>query len=89
MNAMTKKFYELALKSPGLKETVKIDFKLSKRSLLFLARILETGLNGDKKMDEDILYLLPADSREDIRQTQEDMLKKAELEEFYAEITQL
>jgi len=40
-------------------------------------------------MDEDILYLLPADSREDIRQTQEDMLKKAELEEFYAEITQL
>lgn len=86
---MTKKFYELALKSPGLKEMVKVDVRLSKKSLLFFARILELGLNGNQKLDEDIMLLLPAECKEDIRKTMEDLLKKGELEEFYAEVNQL
>lgn len=89
MNAMTKKFYELALKSPGLTDSVKIDFRLTKKSLLFLARIIDHGLNADFTKEEDLLELLPADNREDIKRTQVEILKKAELEDFYAEINQI
>ena len=87
---MTKKFYELAvMKNPGLKETVKVSLHLSKRDLLFMARLMDYGLQADLKKEEDLLSLLPQESREELLKAKDEMLKRGELEEYYVEITSM
>ncbi len=90
MNAITKKFYELTImKNPGLKESVKISLHLTKKDLLFLARVIEFGTAADIKKEEDMLALLPPETKQELLAAKQEMLKKAELEEFYEEINQV
>lgn len=90
MNVMTKKFYELAvMKNPGLKETVKVSLHLSKRDMLFMARLMDFGLQADLKKEEDMLALLPEESREELLKAKDEMLKRGDLEEYYEEITSM
>lgn len=90
MNVMTKKFYELAvMKNPGLKETVKVNLHLSKRDVLFMARLMDFGLQADLKKEEDMLSLLPVESRDELLKAKDEMLKRGELEEYYQEITSM
>ena len=90
MNVMTKKFYELAImKNPGLKESVKVSLHLTKRDLLFLARLIDYGLNADLKKEEDMLALLPVESRDEILKAKEELLKRGDMEEYYQEINSM
>ena len=53
------KIYETVLSSPGRGEKCKIILQLSGQNILLLARIIELGLEVDKKeMNGDILMLL-------------------------------
>lgn len=51
MNPLTQKMYALALKSPGIEEVQKVNFQLTKKNLLYLARLINFGL--DPKLKED------------------------------------
>jgi hypothetical protein len=89
MNATTKKSYELILKSPGLSDKVKLDIRMNKRDLLFLARMIDYILAAEIKKDEELLALLPEETRAELKSVKTEMLKKAGLEEFYEELVQI
>jgi hypothetical protein len=90
MNTMTKKFYEIAvMKNPGLKEGVKVTLTLSKMNLLFFARVIEFGMNPGLKREEDMIALLPVETKEELNKAKEELLKKGELEEFYGELNDI
>ncbi|MBN8856169.1 MAG: hypothetical protein BGO55_08370 [Sphingobacteriales bacterium 50-39] len=89
MNPLTQKMYALALKSPGIEEVQKVNFQLTKKNLLYLARLINFGLDAKLKEDDGFLQVMPAEAKEDLRKTAADILSKANLTEFYNELQEI
>ncbi len=63
-----------------MNETVKIDFKISRKNVLLLNRVIERGLNlkqGDKSSN--LLDIVPEDALQELTSLANDCLKKAGL----------
>jgi len=88
-SAITRKSFEVILKMPDLKNRVKLDLRISKRDLLFLARMIDLLLMPDPKKEDDLLALLSDETRSELKNIRDEMLKRAELEEFYGELLKM
>ena len=75
------KIYEAVLSSPGMEDNVKIDFRISRKNILLISRIIEHGLSVDENKDE-IFVQLPNENTEEIQKVREEMLRKGKLNEF-------
>jgi hypothetical protein len=81
------KIYETVLSSPGMGEKCKIILQLSRQNILLLSRIIELGLEADKKeMNGDILMLLTEDGVEEFRKVVDEILSKGGLTDYYEKL---
>jgi len=74
---------------PDLKNRVKLDMRISKRDLLFLARMIDLLLVPDAKKEDDLLALQSDETRTELKNMRDEMLKRSELEEFYGELLKM
>lgn len=78
------KVFEMILSSPGMSETCKLTLTVSRQNVLLLGRLMEAGFFSEaKSFDDEILAALPKESLEEMRQLQEEMLRKSNLTAFY------
>ena len=71
-------------------EKCKIILQLSRQNILLLSRIIESGLEADKKeMKDDILMLLTEEGLEELRKVLEEILNKGGLTDFYEKLKSL
>lgn len=88
-HAANEKFriYETVLSSPGMNEKCKVLLNLTRQNILLLSRIIEFGLEADKKeMKGDIISLLPVESLGEFRGIVDEILQKGGLTEFYGKL---
>ncbi len=84
------KIYETVLSSPGMGEKCKIILQLSRQNILLLSRIIELGLEVDRKeMKGDILMLLSEEGLEEFRKVIDEILSKGGLTDFYEKLKSL
>jgi len=78
------KIFETVLSSPGMNEKCKINLMISRQNILLLSRLIEAGLLSDKNnFDDEIISVLPKESLEEFKGIHEEILKKAQLTDFY------
>lgn len=81
------KIYETVLSSPGFREKCKIVLQLSRQNILLLSRIIEFGLEANKKdMKADILALLSEEDFDEFRKIVVEILQKGGLTDFYQKL---
>jgi hypothetical protein len=80
------KLYEALLCGPGMIDTVKISFQMSRRDVLLFTKIIEAGLGVEDSSGEKIVSLIGTESREAYQALVEDMLKKSGLNDFNEKI---
>jgi hypothetical protein len=89
-NKEKSKIFETILSSPGMTEKCKVALQLSRQNVLLLSRLIEAGLLTKEHPFEDaIIEALPKESGEEFRAIHEEILRKAELTEFYERLKSL
>ncbi|MGH2646931.1 MAG: hypothetical protein ACRDE8_05155 [Ginsengibacter sp.] len=79
--------FETVLSSPGMNEKCKINLLLSCQNIILLSRLIETGLKISKTdFDDEIIAAFSAESFDELRTMNEDILKKSNLTEFYEKL---
>jgi len=73
--------YETLLCSPGMNEPVKLDFKLSRKGILLLNSVIESGL-GNGADSQELLSFIPAEDADELRSFTDECLKKAGLKDL-------
>ena len=76
------KVYETVLSIPGMNEGVKIDVRINRKAVLLLHSVVEHGLNTKDGETAELLKLLPEETMKELRDFNEDCLKKAGLTEL-------
>ena len=90
LNKEKMKIFETILSSPGMTEKCKVTLQLSRQNVLLLSRLIDAGLlTNQQPIDDEIIKALPKESVEEFKTIHEDILKKAELTEFYQRLKQL
>jgi len=83
------KLYETLLCSPGMNETVKVDLRINRKTILLLSQVIQRGL---KKHEEDV-YGLPEisekESVDELQQIVNTCLQKGELTELNEKLQKL
>lgn len=74
--------YETLLCSPGMNESVKIDGKISRKTILLLNSVIESGLSKNNSTSNELLKLVPSEEQEMLKAFGEDCLNKAGLKEL-------
>lgn len=75
--------YETLLTSPGMNDNVKIDFRIPRKNVLLLSKIIELGLSvKDENMQVGLLAVTDAETLADLRSVVVELLKKAGLTEM-------
>ena len=77
--------YETLLCTPGMNEGVKIDLKVSRKVVLLLNSVIESGLQGGQAKDN-LLALVPTADVEELKNFTDECLKKAGLKELSEKI---
>lgn len=78
------KVFETVLSSPGMGEKCKIILTLSRQNIILLSRLIEAGLLADGNgFDDEIIGSLPKESLGEMKTVHEEILKKADLTDFY------
>ena len=81
------KVFEMILCSPGMAESCKMSFKITRQNVLVLSRLIEAGiLNSKNLFEDDILNSLPEESIAEFKLVHEEILKKAGLADFYEKL---
>ena len=89
-NKEKSKVFETILSSPGMADKCKLVLQVSRQNVLLLGRLIEAGLLAkEMALDDEIIRALPKESVEEFKQLHEDILKKAELTEFYSRLKDL
>lgn len=90
VNKEKSKIFETILSSPGMSEKCKLVLQVSRQNVLLLSRLIEAGLlTKEQSFDDEILRSLPSAAVDEFRAIHEDILKKAELTEFYSRLKDL
>ncbi|MEP6596542.1 MAG: hypothetical protein ABJA71_11385 [Ginsengibacter sp.] len=89
-NKEKSKIFETVLSSPGMSEKCKIILTLSRQNIIIFARLIEAGLLTDENgFDDEIIGALPKECIDEMRTVHEEILRKAELAEFYERLKML
>ena len=83
------KVYEALLSLPGMNESVKVGFSMSRRDVLLLSRVIEAGLNAGAADSDSLISLVSDESKEGIKAVIGEILKRAELSEFNEKLKSL
>ena len=76
--------FETVLTSPGMNEKCKIGLTISRQNILVLSRLIEAGLISDTNAFKDeVISALSKESLDEFKVIHEDILKKADLTDFY------
>lgn len=79
----TARFMDMLMSVPGsMNESVKVDFKLSRKQILLLSNVVERGLNSKEKDQQGIMEFLDRETFEGLSLFADECLKKAGLTEF-------
>ena len=79
--------FETILTSPGMNEKCKINLVLSRQNIILLSRLIEAGLLSRKNVFEDeIINVLSKESLEEMKTVHQEILKRANLVEFYQKL---
>ena len=79
--------FETLLSSPGMNEKCKIVFALSRQNILLFCRLIEAGLLSENGgFHDEVLNALSKDLLEEFRTVHEEILRKADLTEFYQKL---
>ena len=90
VNKEKAKIFEAILSSPGMSEKCKITIQISRQQVLLLGRLIEAGLlNPGKVFQDEIIQAFPIESLENFKAIHEEIMRKAELTEFYERIKSL
>src|SRR5690348_6492067 len=82
--------FETILSSPGMNEKCKLVLQISRQHILLLGRLIDCGLfSENNSFTDDIIGALPKESLQEIKDLQEEILKKGNLTEFYQRIKSL
>ncbi|MEI9808340.1 MAG: hypothetical protein WDO16_10985 [Bacteroidota bacterium] len=81
------KIFETILRSPGMSEKCKVVLNISRQNVLLLGRVIESGLlAGKNNFEDEIIGILPKESVDEFREIHGEILKKAELSDFYEKL---
>lgn len=80
------KVYETILCSPGMNETVRIDIKLDRKTILLLNSVIERGLSVKESSKDDIIGLVSEECVGELKAFSDECLKKAGLGELSEKI---
>ena len=84
------KVFDTILSIPGMNETVKIDFKISRKNVLLLNSVIERGLSvKDEGNTSSLLETVPKENLQELRLYSEDWLQKAGLNELSEKLKSL
>ncbi len=84
------KVFEMILCSPGMAESCKVNFKITRQNVLVLGRLIEAGILDSKSLfEDDILGSLPQESITEFKAIHEEILRKAGLADFYEKLKSL
>lgn len=90
VNKEKAKVFETVFSSPGMSEKCKIVMHVSRQNIILLGRLIEYGILSEKNnFNDEVLTALPRESTEDFKLIKEEMLKKADLIEFYERLKSL
>jgi hypothetical protein len=81
--------YETLLCSPGMNEAVKIDLKVSRKTILLLNSLIENGIGDKETTPAGLIGLIPEKDREELKNFGDECLKKAGLQELNEKIKTL
>ncbi len=77
------KVYDTVLSIPGMSEAVKIDIKVSRKTVLLLNNVIERGLTvKDGEQGQGLPELIPKESIDELKLFSEECLSKAGLKEL-------
>ncbi|MDO3641347.1 hypothetical protein [Mucilaginibacter sp. L3T2-6] len=76
------KVYETVLSIPGMNEGVKIDVKINRKAVLLLHSVVGNGLNAKEGETAELLKLLPEETVKELKDFNDECLKKAGLIEL-------
>ncbi|WP_426582674.1 hypothetical protein [Mucilaginibacter sp. R-33] len=74
--------YETLLCSPGMNESVKIDVKMNRKTVLLLNSVVVGSLGKDGDAAQELLKLVPPEDVEELKVFADECLKKAGLKEL-------
>lgn len=81
------KLYETILAIPGMNEKVKIEFRMPRKQVLLLTKVLERGLNeGNAEEAGTLISMLPDETLEELHSLPVELLQKAGLTEMNEKI---
>ena len=80
--------YETLLCSPGMNETVKIDVKMDRKTVLLLNSVIEAGISANGE-NQELLKLVPAENIAKLQAFGEECLTRAGLKELSDKMKQL
>jgi len=83
------KVYETLLCSPGMNEAVKVDVKISRKTVLLLNSIIENGLKKEGGQTSELLELVPEEDLSELQYFGEECLKKAGLTNLHEKMKSL
>ncbi len=80
-NTDVAKVYDTILSIPGMNDEVKVNFRISRKNLLLLTKVIEKGLNGKETDDKSvsILETVPKETLQELGEIAEQLLNKAGL----------
>ena len=81
--------YETLLCSPGMKEPVKIDMRISRQSILLLSQIIQKGLSETGSQALDFATIAGAESSIELQEMLKNCLEKANLGELDKRLAKL
>lgn len=76
------KVFDTILSTPGMSETVKIDFKISRKNVLLLSSVIERGLSIKDSEKSNLLDVVPKENLQELTAFATDCLQKAGLTEL-------
>ncbi len=81
--------YETLLCSPGMKETVKVDVRISRKSILLLSQIIQKGLSESGSQASEFATIAGAESSSELQEMLKACLEKANLFELDERLAKL
>ena len=81
--------YETLLSSPGMNDTVKLDLRVPRKTILLLSKLIELGLSLKSSSSDSLLAVSTAETLEEIKSISDVLLSKAGLSEMFEKINAL
>ncbi len=84
------RMYDTLLATPGMNQSVKISFTISRKTALLLNQLIEKGLSESSQSDlSGIMAALPKENFQEMEVISRDLLRKADLTELSEKLKML